>query len=125
MTPKAPPRKRSEEIVACLTGGMSQVKTATELGISLSTVKRVAADCRPEIDAARAEQTRRVAADLRDRALYAATRLEQMIDSNNDAVAISAIRTALGEALRWADAIDTDERLRAVEARLGLRAVAG
>ena len=123
MTAQGVTRKRQEEVVACLIGGMSYRLTAQTLGIGTSTVERVAADNREVIQAARAEQTRRVAEELRDRALYATQRLEEMLDSNNDAVVISAIRTALGEAVRWADAVVVEDRLTAIEARLGLRAV--
>ena len=123
MTPKDGTRKRSEEIIACLTGGMSYRKTAAELGISESTVDRVAREHREEIAAARAEQARKVVECLRDRALYAAKRLEELIDSRNDAVAISAIRTALSEALRWGEQAELTERLQALEQRLGLKVV--
>lgn len=116
-------RKHAEQVLAALTSGMSVRKTATELGLSDSTVKRISTENRDYIARVRAEQSRAVVQELKDRAMYAARRLEELIDSQNDAVAISAIRTALSEAMRWADAIDTEERLSVLEARLGLRSV--
>lgn len=123
MTNKATPRKRSDEVIGCLTNGMSQVRTAKHLGISLSTVVRIVRENREEIEEARALQAQRVAAELKDRALYAAQRLEDLMHSPNDAVAISAVRTALAEGLRWFDAIEMDRRLAALEERTGLRVV--
>lgn len=121
MDPKAPNRRRVGEILACLTSGLSIRKTAAELGLSESTIKRVSTENRDYIAQVRAEQSRAVVQELRDRAMYAARRLEELIDSPNDAVAISAIRTALSEAMRWADAIDLEERIGVLESRLGLR----
>lgn len=123
MTAKAPHRRRVDEIIAALTGGLSIRKAAIELGLSESTVKRVSTENRAVIDAARSEQARRVVEELRDRALYAARRLEELMDSKNDAVAISACRAALSEALRWGEQAELTDRLTALEARAGLRAV--
>lgn len=123
MTTPDTSRKHAEQVLAALTSGMSVRKTATELGLSDSTVKRISTENREYIAQVRAEQSRAVVQELKDRAMYAARRLEELIDSPNDAVAISAIRTALSEAMRWADAIDTEERLSALEQRLGLRVV--
>ena len=123
MTETRGTRKRQEEVIACLIGGMSFRLTAQTLGIGTATVERIAAENRDTIRVARAEQTRRVAEELRDRALYAARRLEEMLDSDNDTVALGAIRTALGEAARWCDAVIVEDRLAAIEARLGLRRV--
>lgn len=116
-------RKRADEVLAALIGGMSLRKTAATLGVSTSTVERISAENRSLIEAARAEQGRRVAETLKGRAMYAAERLEDMLDSPNDAVVISAIRTALAEAARWTEVADFAERLSALEARAGLRAV--
>ena len=102
---------------------MSQLKTASHLGISPSTVVRIVRENRDDIEQARREQSRRVAEELRARAMYAATRLEQLMDSPNDAVAISAVRTALSEGLRWFDAVEMEQRLAVVEERLALRVV--
>jgi predicted transcriptional regulator len=123
VTDKAITRKRADEVIACLTAGMSQLKTAAHLGISPSTVVRIVRENRDDIEQARREQSRRVAEELRARAMYAATRLEQLMDSPNDAVAISAIRTALSEALRWGEQAELTERLEALEQRLGLKVV--
>lgn len=123
MPPKAPSRKREVEIMAALISGLSQRKTSKELGVSLDTVKRVASERRQEIEQERRERAQTVASELKDRALYAARRLEDLMDSSNDAVAISAVRTALAEGLRWFDAIEMDRRLAALEERTGLRVV--
>ena len=93
-------RKHAEQVLAALTSGMSVRKTATELGLSDSTVKRISTENRDYIAQVRAEQSRAVVQELKDRALYAARRLEALIDSPNDAIAVSAIRTALSEAIQ-------------------------
>ena len=123
MTHNPTPRKRATEVIACLVNGLSQVKTATELGSSRETVGRIARENKELIDQQKSEQSRLVAAELWDRALYAARRLEELMDSPNDAVAISAVRIALAEGLRWFDAVEMEQRLAVVEERLALRAV--
>lgn len=116
-------RKRSDEVLAALIGGMSTRKVAAHLGLGQSTVDRISRENRALIDAARTEQSRRVAEELQDRALYAARRLEDVLDSPNDTVVIAAIRTALSESLRWAEQVAVLERLAALEERAGLRVV--
>jgi hypothetical protein len=118
-----PPRKREAEVIAALIGGLSYRLTAERLGVAVATVERIAAENRAHIHAARAEQAEQVAQGLRDRATYATQRLEDMLNSDNDTVVVSAIRVALTESLRWAEQIELTRRVTEIERRMGLTVV--
>jgi transposase len=115
------PSPRDEVVIAALTGGMSQRKTSQVTGVSMSTVHRVSMRYRADIEQARREQARTIAQELKDRARYAVTRLEEVLDSANEPIVLGAIRTALTEASRWMEAVEIEERLAEVERRLAER----
>lgn len=124
MHDKATPKRRYRtEIIGCLTGGMSVRTTANTLGINESTVHRVARENREEIDRARAERARQVAQELQDRALRAALRLDELLDSQSEATSLGAARTILSEAARWSEVTLISERLAELEQRVALRVV--
>ena len=116
---------RQREIVAYLVAGYTQDETAerVEGRCSRSTVARVARNYRDVIAAERDARARRTADRLQGATAEALDCLLALLRSGNDSVRLGAARTILDGALRWADAIDLDERLREVERRAGLRAV--
>jgi transposase len=120
---ETPHRRHRTQIIGCLTGGMSVRTTANTLGISESTVHRVARENREEIDQARAERARQVAQELQDRALRAALRLDELLDSQNETTSLGAARTILSEAARWSEVALISERLAELEQRVALRMV--
>jgi len=115
------PNARDELIIAALIGGMSQKRAAQEIGCSMSTVHRTVNRYRHLVEDARRDQARVIAQELKDRARYAVSRLEDVMDSANEPIVLGAIRTALAEASRWMEAVELDQRLRAIEERIGAR----
>jgi transposase len=115
------PTPRDEIVIAALTGGMSQRKTSQVTGVPIGTVNRIMGRYRADIEQARREQARVIAQELKDRARYAVTRLEEVLDSANEPIVLGAIRTSLTEASRWMEAVEIEERIQDIERALKLR----
>ena len=115
---------RHREVIAHLVAGYTWAEITNLVPrCSMSTVARVAREHRDLIDREKTERARRTADRLQGATTEAIDALLRLLRSGNDAVQLGAARTILDGALRWADAVQLEDRLSAVEARLGLRAV--
>lgn len=124
MTPENTPNPRDSIIVAALVAGRSWDEAGRQANCSRATIARVAREHRAAIADERAMRARQVADRLKDAALLAVDAVVDVLErEENNAIRLQAARIALGDALRWLDAVEMDDRLTAVEARLGLRAV--
>ena len=122
MDTQATPSPKRTIVLAALVAGRSWDDIAREAGCSRSTIARVAREHRDDIAQERAERARPVADRLRDAALIAVTAVVDVLENeSNNAVRMQAARIALGDALRWLEQVELDDRLRAVEERLALR----
>lgn len=116
---------RDREVVAHLVAGYTWGEISDLLPrCSRSTVARVSERHRDLIAREREARARRTADRLQGATTAALDCLLDLLrNANQDAVKLGAAKAILDGALKWADAISVDERLAAVEARLGLRAV--
>ena len=119
------PSPRHSIIIAGLVAGRTWDDICRQADCSRSTIARVAREHRDEIAQERGERARQVADRLKDAALLAVDAVVDVLEhEENNAIRLQAARIALGDALRWLDAVELDDRLSAVEDRLGLRSVA-
>lgn len=123
MTNNSTPSPRHSLIIAGLVAGRTWDDICRQADCSRSTIARVAREHRDEITQERAERARQVADRLKDAALLAVDAVVDVLEhEENSAIRLQAARIALGDALRWLDAVVVEDRLSAIEARLGLRA---
>lgn len=106
---------RNGEIVRLTAIGWTRDRVAEAMNVSPRTVDRVRADNRVEIRRLRDDQAEATAAALNSLVPRAIRRLHLLIDSPLDAVALGASKFIVESALRWRDAAEIEQRIRALE----------
>ena len=114
-----PEEARELRICGMTVTGSTVAAICSELDISASTVYRTRRRFRQWIDLTRQEIAEQVAAELMSLSTTAVGRLRQLLNSQNDAIALGACRTVLDSAGRWHQDLDVERRLSRLEQEKG------
>ncbi len=115
-TPEAP---RDLQIAGMTVSGSTVAEICSEVNISASTVYRTRSQFRQWIDERRQEIAETIAAELMALGTAAVARLRQLLNSQNDAIALGACRTVLDTAAKWHADLDVERRLSRLEQEKG------
>jgi hypothetical protein len=117
-------RQNADEVLALALASGQTVRGAAELAqVSERTARRRWADpmFRRRVTELRAEMVGSAVGKLADAAGMAADRLRELLSAQSEAVALSAARSILELGTRLREATEVEERLSALEDRLGRR----
>jgi hypothetical protein len=118
MNPIDPPPEGQDLVIATLTAaGKSSPFIASELGVSVSTVKRARARHRDWIATARTERAEETATRLLAATDQALDRLIALVGSRNEPTALGASKFLIDSARSWHHELDLEARLEEIEAR--------
>lgn len=106
---------RHDEVIRLTALGWTREAVADAVDLSARQVDRVRAANRDQIRAIRDDQAEATAAAINSLVPKAIRRLHALIDSPLDNVALGASRYVVDAALRWRDAAEIEQRIRALE----------
>jgi hypothetical protein len=114
-------QKGDAALVLALAAGQTARDAARSAGVGERTATRRLADpaFRRRVEALRADLVRQAAGRLVEGMTQAADTLRSLLEARSEAVRLGAARTILELAPRLREAAELEERLRALEERLG------
>lgn len=109
---------RREAVALALAKGMTIADASRDTGVGERTIYnwRQEADFKARVQEARRELFDAASGRLSDLGGKAASRLGELVESDNDAVALGACRTVLEYGLRLREVLDLEGRIAALEA---------